>query len=80
MVKLKNIKRISNTMIECDLLPEDSKEIGHMLVDISKRKVVNYDLPKGYEWCTNHVAHAMRTLLDMVENNHVVQEEKIVWC
>ena len=80
MVKLKNIKKISDNMIECNLLPEGSEEMGHMLVDISKREVVNYDLPKGFEWCTNHVAHAMRALLDMVENNYIVQEKTIAWC
>ena len=37
MVRLKNIERNSN-IIECDIIPEDSIEYGHVSVQIDTKK------------------------------------------
>ena len=44
MLKLKNIKR-NNRVIECDIIPEDSKQKGHVVVDIASGNLREYSLP-----------------------------------
>ena len=80
MIKLKNIKKISDNIIECNIIPEDSAEMGYMTVDIDKEEIVKCDLPRGYEWCSNHVAHARNALMKMVETDEILNEKNVVWC
>lgn len=76
MVKLKNIKK-NNMLIECDIVPEDSTEYGHVTVAIDTEELKSYSLPNGYEWCRNHVSHAQTALLEMV-NSGIIPDEKLV--
>lgn len=78
MIALKNI-RMSNNIIECDIIPEDSKEIGHIEVQIDTKDIKNFSLPKGYEWCLNHIEHAKTALLEMAKNNDTQKEKLVMW-
>ena len=78
MIRLKNIRK-NNNIIECEIFPEDCKENGYLSVEIDSEEIVKYELPIGYEWCTNHIAHAERELLDMAKNNNVQKEKTIIW-
>ena len=76
MVKLKNLKRIDQK-IQCDIYPEDSTEAGQLSVNLSDESY-DYKLPKGYEWCTNHVAHAKRAIIEMVKADSELPKEKLI--
>ena len=78
MVKLKNIKK-NNALIECDILPEDSIERGHIIVDLKSEEIKEYVLPKNYEWCRNHINHAARKLIELNEMNPL-PDEYLVMC
>ena len=78
MVKLKNIKK-SNSLIECDILPEDSIENGHIVVDLKTEEIKDYFLPQNYEWCRNHVNHASRKLLELNKTNPLPKECTVMW-
>lgn len=78
MVRLKNIERNSN-IIECDIIPEDSIESGHVSVQIDSKKIENFSLPNGYEWCRNHVEHARMALLKLVQEDNIPNEKLIMW-
>ena len=78
MVKLKNIKK-SNALIECDILPEDSIERGHIIVDLKSEEIKEYVLPKNYEWCRNHINHAARKLIELNEMNSLPDEYLVMW-
>ena len=58
MVRLKNLEK-SNITVECDIIPEDSKQLGHIVVNLDSGELENYSLPEGYEWCRNHVQKNM---------------------
>ena len=78
MVKLKNIKK-NNSLIECDILPEDSLQSGHIVVDVISAEVQEYSLPKGYEWCRNHVNHAKDKLVELSTENNIPDEKLVMW-
>ena len=78
MVKLKNIRKNKN-IIECDILPEDSKEVGHLSVQIDSGEIKEYSLPVGYEWCRNHINHAQKVLLNFVRDNNIQKEKLVMW-
>lgn len=78
MVRLKSIEK-NNNIIECDLIPEDSKESGHVSVKIDTNEIDSFRLPIGYEWCRNHVEHAKNALLEMVKNNAIPKEKLLMW-
>ena len=50
MVRLKNLKKNSAT-VECDIIPEDSEQRGHIVVNLVSGELEGYSLPEGYEWC-----------------------------
>ena len=78
MVELKNIKK-TNALIECDIVPEDSEEAGHMVVDYKNDEIISYKLPVGYEWCRNHVSHALDGLLEISKKQKMPKEKLIMW-
>lgn len=77
MVRLKNIKK-SDTLIECYIYPEDSKSPGHVKYNILEMNVVDYKLPKGYEWCKNHISH-VRAYFSQNSANEIPTEKTIMW-
>ena len=78
MVKLRNIVK-NNSIIKCDLYPEDSKSPGSITCNIRDRSLIDYALPYGYEWCKNHVFHALYALLDMNDKEALPLEKTIMW-
>ena len=81
MIKLKNIKK-NNDIIECDIIPEDSQKAGHLSVSLQDDDpygTVSYKLPEGYEWCRNHVSHAVTGLIEMAKRSEFLNEKLIMW-
>lgn len=78
MVRLKNIKK-NNMLIECDIIPEDSKEFGHVTVALDTKELKAYSLPNGYEWCRNHIAHVQTALLEMAHDGVIPHEKLVMW-
>ena len=78
MVRLKNIKK-SDSAIECDILPEDSEQMGHVVVGAGSGELLEYNLPAGYEWCRNHVNHAQDELLKLLNERDMPNEKVVMW-
>lgn len=78
MIKLKNIQ-INNSVIECDIYPEDSLQAGHIVVDVETKELKESKLPVGYEWCRNHVNHAKMKLLEFADLKKLPKEKVIMW-
>ena len=78
MIRLKSIRK-TDALIECDIIPEDSKENGHLIVDASSGTIKDYSLPKVYEWCKNHVIHAKDMLLKLAKMSDIPQEKLVMW-
>ena len=78
MVKLKNIKKTSS-LIECDIIPEDSSQSGHIVVDFISEKIKEYSLPDGYEWCRNYVTHAKNKLIEISAQDNISDEKLVMW-
>ncbi len=77
MIKLKNIKK-NNDTISCLIYPEDSKEPGNLIINLST-KVEKYNLPDGYDWCKYHVSHASRALIELAQQKDIPSEKLIMW-
>lgn len=78
MIELKNIEK-NKDIIRCDVYPEDSTEAGSLLINTSNSDY-EYKLPKGYEWCRNHISHAVRTLVMLNNSGEDLPHEKtIMW-
>lgn len=78
MITLKNIKK-SNDVIECEIIPEDSGETGYMIVRLDTKEIENVRLPKGYEWCRNHIGHAKTALLEISKYDDIPKEKLVMW-
>lgn len=77
MIKIKNIK-INDTLITCDIFPEDSVKNGLLKIDRVKNEIINYSLPKDYEWCKSHLNHARNYLIDLANNSSNIPDEKLI--
>ena len=75
MLKMKKIKR-NNNVIECEMTPEDSERSCVLILDIVSGKV-SCELPKGYEYCINHVAMAVNWLKKNKDN--LPEEKLLMW-
>lgn len=78
MVRLKNLK-MNDGIGECDIIPEDSENYGHITVDLNSEQIKNYSLPAGYEWCVSHVYHAARKLVTLLKNGEMPKEYLLMW-
>ena len=78
MVRLKNIA-IRDTVIECDIYPEDSAQPGQISVDMKSKKLIAFKLPAGYEYCRNHVEHAKDNLVSFIGKNDIPEEKLMMW-
>jgi hypothetical protein len=78
MVKLKNLKK-NNATIESDIIPEDSDNSGHIVVDLDQGITIDYSLPEGYEWCMNHVNHAKNKLIELAKEEHLSEQYLVMW-
>lgn len=78
MIRLKNIVK-NNNIIKCDIYPEDSPFPGTVICNVRERNLVSHSLPNGYEWCKNHVFHALYALLEMNDKGNILSEKTIMW-
>lgn len=81
MIRLKNIRKIEN-YIECDFVPEDSKQFGHVVVNLGAEDLfgaIKYTLPRGYEWCKNHAIHAAKVLIKLADAEAIPTEKIVMW-
>lgn len=79
MIKLKNIE-INNHVLSCNIIPEDSELSGNITVDAMSKNIIDFKLPKEYEWCKNHLQHAKEYLLDLYfSGENIPQEKTIMW-
>lgn len=78
MVRLKNLKK-NDVIAECDILPEDSIESGHITVDLKTGRLEESSLPSGYEWCKSHVNHAKANLLRLAKQESLPEEYLAMW-
>lgn len=77
MINIKNIEK-NNKMVKCKIYPEDSQEAGTLSVDLLTEEY-KYKLPTGYEWCRNHVAHAVRAIIEMDREGNLPKEKLVMW-
>lgn len=78
MVRLKKINKNGN-MITCVAYVEDCKEGIRLEYNITDQTLSAEPLPKGYEYCTSHIAHARRHLEKMAETGEIPPERLIMW-
>lgn len=78
MIKLKNIEK-NDGLMQCSIIPEDSKDAGHLIVDVTSGMIKEYTLPKGYEWCKKHINHAKDTLLKLYNAKETPKEKIVMW-
>ena len=77
MIELKNIK-IKDKMIVCTAIVEDCHDPFEICVNGESGEAEPVTLPRGYEWCKSHVAHAVAAVLDMFESGVCDQEKTIM--
>lgn len=77
MVVLRNIERKKDT-IEADFYPEDSKEAGHVVVDIESKKIISKVDVKGYEFFS-YAHHAKNGLIDLIEKEELPEKYIVMW-
>ena len=78
MIKLKEIKR-SNNFITCLAFVEDAPNGIKLSFDEQKKQLNNEPLPKGYEYCEEHLAHADLYLESLVGKEITNRERTIMW-
>ncbi len=79
MILLKNF-RLRNGNVEADIYPEESSAAGLLVVN-PKGGIIEHFLPRGYEYCENHVAHARWFIsknYDKIVNGEIT-EKIIMW-
>lgn len=77
MIKLKNFEK-NNSVIRCEIYPEESEIPGYLFFDVIKGCIVDYKLPAGYEWCKKHIFHA-RDYLIKAGSTDLPNEKLIMW-
>lgn len=77
MIKLKNIV-IEENVVKCDIFPEDSKKAGKIEFDLTNKKIINFILPTGYEWCKKHIQHAIDYLIEARKAKEKMPNEKLI--
>ena len=78
MIKLRNIK-IEGNIALCDVIPEQSAEIGFLKVDLERKKIIECQIPEKYK---NHpfdyAGKAADGLFKACEKRENVPKEKLV--
>lgn len=78
MLKLRNLRKSENT-IEADFYPEDSKQAGHVVVDLKTEEITDYTAPEGYEKYRWYATHARQTLMELAEQDSLPEEYLVMW-
>ncbi len=77
MLKLKKITK-NNNVISCELFPEDSEKAGFLHYDVKNDKVIEFAMPKGYEWCETYIAQALQFFRN-AEKSKLPNEKVLIW-
>ena len=78
MVRLTDFASDDKTL-SCKLYPEDSPSPGTLIIEKASGEIIDFTLPKDYEWCANHVAHAARELRLLGELGSFPPERRVYW-
>ena len=78
MIRLTQIKKDKNN-ISCLALVEDCTIPFKLIYDIMSEEFQPYELPKSYEYCKSHIAHARRELERISKEEILPQERLIMW-
>ncbi len=78
MIVMKNIAR-NNKQIVCEAYIEDCSEKLELTFDEQTAAFAPYVLPKGYEWCEGHIAHALRYLKTLIGKDFETHDRTIMW-
>ena len=76
MLHLKNVK-IGSEYAEADFYPEDSKEAGHVVVNLSNGEIESCIEVPGYG--ASYRGHALQKLLKMAEEKDTRRECRVMW-
>lgn len=77
MVRLLNIL-LDGDSISCDYIPENSKDIGKVTVNVTTREVTNIGFSK-YEYGKKmYVAHVRAKLSELLDKGQPIPKEAIV--
>lgn len=77
MLRLKNIK-IENGKAEADFYPEDSKNAGHIVVNLENNEIISCEDVNGYG--ESYRGHAKQHLIRMAKDNNITTERTVMWC
>ncbi len=78
MIKLDKIKK-NNDHISCKAFLEDCTTGIDLRYNINNDEFEPFSLPKGYEWCSSHIAHAKRYLRTLNDKEYIPKERIIMW-
>lgn len=76
MLRLKNVK-IGSEYAEADFYPEDGKEAGHVIVDLSSGEIDSCTRVPGYG--ASYEGHARQRLVEMAKKNDTRSECLVMW-
>ena len=77
MVKLKNIKRINNS-ISCDYRAEDDADFGYIKVDLNSREFIEH-IPCKRISANTYAMHAKRKLIELANENPLPTDSIVMW-
>ena len=77
MIVLKNIKKNEST-ITCSAFLEYCKEPVDLVYDIKENSFESFKFPKGFEYCTSHIAKAKRYLKKVVVGEEPLLKDKVI--
>lgn len=70
MLRLRNLKKTSDNIIECDYYPESGKSFGHIALDVKKEELIKEKCKKEKEDKINmYFVHAVVKLLKISQTN-----------
>ncbi len=79
MVKLRNIERHENN-VTCDAYLESCSVPVKLVYDIKKRTFEEFDYPKGFDYCTEHICMVKWFIEDTLKANALFPTDKtIMW-
>lgn len=76
MLRLKNVK-IGSKYAEADFYPEDGKEVGHVVVDLSTEEISSCETVPGYG--DSYSGHARQKLVKMSKQGDTRKECLVMW-
>ena len=78
MIRLTEIQR-NNGKIQCEAYVEDCDSAITLSLDEKTAELSEVELPKGYEWCKSHIAHARKFLRTLIGADQIPAQRVIMW-